>query len=83
MERRLYTWCYIELLEHFYNFDNLKLTGDALIAIDSPDDASWYYIKALKEKYNNSKIEMIQASQEILVGLSLKHTTTKKLFRIT
>jgi len=50
MERRLYTWCYIEILEHFYNFDNLKLAGDALIKIDFPDEAVLYYTKALKEK---------------------------------
>jgi hypothetical protein len=50
MERRLYTWCYIELLENFYNFENLKLAGDALIKIDSPDEAVVYYSKALKEK---------------------------------
>jgi len=49
-ERRLYTWCYIELLENFYNFENLKLAGDALIKIDSPDEAVIYYSKALKEK---------------------------------
>ncbi len=50
MERRLYSWCYTELLEHFYNFDNLKLAGDAMIIIDSPDEAAVYYTKALKEK---------------------------------
>ena len=54
MERRLYTWCYIEILENFYSFENLKLTANSLIAIDSPDEAVEYYIKALKERYDPS-----------------------------
>lgn len=50
MERRLYMWCYIEILENFYNFENLKLAGHALMAIDSPDEAAVYFSKALKER---------------------------------
>ena len=60
MERRLYTWCYIEILEKvmiklnkFNSFDNLKLAGDALMRIDSPDEASQYYEKAINEKFKS------------------------------
>ncbi len=50
MDRRLYTWCYIEILENFYSFENLKLAGNALMEIDSPDDAVEYLTKALAER---------------------------------
>jgi len=50
MERRLYTWCYIEILENFYSFENLKLAGNAMISIDSPEEAVDYFTKTLKER---------------------------------
>lgn len=56
MERRLYTWCYIEILENFPTFENMKLAGNALMSIDSPDEAAIYYSKALKERNDPSVI---------------------------
>jgi tetratricopeptide (TPR) repeat protein len=50
MERRLYTWCYIEILENFNTFENLKLVGNALMSIDSPDEAVEFFNRALQFK---------------------------------
>jgi len=52
MDRRLYSWCYSEILEKFPTFDNLKLAANALMDINSPDDAVDYYKEALKIKYD-------------------------------
>ena len=49
-DRRLFKNCYEEILVKFYNFENLKLAGDALMRIDSPDEAAEKYKKALEIK---------------------------------
>ena len=50
MDRRLYSWCYIQLLEKFPSFDNFKLSANSLMVINAPDEAAEYYKKALKIK---------------------------------
>ena len=46
-DRRLYTWCYNEILEKFRTFDNYTLAAQAMMKIDSPDDAVEYYKQSL------------------------------------
>ena len=50
MDRRLYSWCYNEILEKFPTFDNYKLAANALMDINSPDEAVDYYKKAINIK---------------------------------
>ena len=50
MDRRLYSWCYTQLLEKFPSFDNYKLSANSLMVINAPDEAVEYYKKALKIK---------------------------------
>ena len=50
MDRRLYSWCYTQLIEKFPSFENYKLSGNSLMAINAPDEAAEYYKKALKIK---------------------------------
>ena len=50
MDRRLYSWCYTQLIEKFPSFDNYKLAANSLMAINAPDEAAEYYKKALKIK---------------------------------
>ena len=50
MDRRLYSWCYTQLLEKFPSFDNFKLAANSLMVINAPDEAVEYYKKALKIK---------------------------------
>ena len=50
MDRRLYSWCYTQLLEKFPTFDNFKLSANSLMVINAPDEAVEYYKKALKIK---------------------------------
>jgi len=50
MDRRLYTWCYDDILDKFPSFDNLKLAANALMEINAPDKAVEYYKNALKIK---------------------------------
>ena len=50
MDRRLYSWCYSQLLEKFPTFDNYKLAANSLMVINAPDDAVEYYKQALKSK---------------------------------
>ena len=50
MDRRLYSWCYTQLLEKFPTFDNYKLSANSLMVINAPDEAVEYYKKALKIK---------------------------------
>ena len=57
VDRRLYSWCYQEILENFNSFDNLKLAAKAEISIDAPDRAILYYKEALKIK---EEVELIR-----------------------
>ena len=50
MDRRLYTWCFDDILEKYPTFDNLKLAANALMEINAPDKAVEYYKNALKIK---------------------------------
>ena len=50
MDRRLYSWCYTQLIEKFPSFDNYKLAANSLMVINAPDEAVEYYKKALKIK---------------------------------
>ena len=50
MDRRLYSYCYSEIVEKFPTFENYKLSGHAMMNINSPDEAVGYYEKALIEK---------------------------------
>ena len=50
MDRRLYSWCYSQILEKFPSFENYKLSANSLMAINAPDEAVEYYKKALKIK---------------------------------
>lgn len=47
MDRRLYSWCYSEILDNFKNLENLKLAASAEMKIDSPDRAIIYYKEAI------------------------------------
>ncbi len=53
MDRRLYSYCYSEIVDNFNTFDNLKLGGHAMMNINSPDEAVIYYEKALFQKEND------------------------------
>lgn len=48
IDRRLYSWCYSEILDNYYSLANLKLAAVAEIRIDSPSTAVKYYEEALK-----------------------------------
>lgn len=48
IDRRLYSWCYQEIVDNFNNIENLKLAAAAEMHIDSPDRAITYYKEALK-----------------------------------
>ena len=50
MDRRLYSWCYTQLIEKFPSFENYKLSANSLMVINAPDEAAEYYKKALKLK---------------------------------
>ncbi len=50
MDRRLYSWYYNEILEKFPTFDNYKLAANALMDINSLDEAVDYYKKAINIK---------------------------------
>ena len=50
MDRRLYSWCYTQLIEKFPSFENYKLSANSLMVINAPDEAAEYYKKALKIK---------------------------------
>lgn len=50
MDRRLYSWCYSEILEKFPTFDNYKLAANAMMDIDAPDEAVEFYKSALNYK---------------------------------
>lgn len=47
VDRRLYSWCYTEILENYKSLDNLKLAAWAEMKIDSPATAVSYYKQAL------------------------------------
>jgi len=56
MDRRLYSYCYSEIVEKFPTFENYKLSGHAMMNINSPDEAVGYYEKALIEKENEPTV---------------------------
>ena len=56
MDRRLYSYCYQEIIEKFPTFENFKLSGHAMMNINSPDEAVVYYEKALQEKENDPTV---------------------------
>lgn len=53
IDRRLYSWCYSQIVEHFKTLDNLKLAANAEMQIDSPDRAILYYREALNINPND------------------------------
>ena len=50
MDRRLYAYCYNEILEKFPTFENYKLAANAMMEINDPDNAVDYFKAALNSK---------------------------------
>lgn len=56
LDRRLYSWCYSEILEHYKSFENYMKAAEAEMKIDSPTVAVAYYKEALKLKPDDTEI---------------------------
>lgn len=64
-DRTNYTRCYLEILDHYPSTDNFKLTAQALMDIQEPDEAIPYYEKALDKDPDN--IALIRETGKALV----------------